>query len=257
MSYPTISDCAGKEGVGVSSIRIIRQYKEESRTQIRYVTVYEITREALAQMFQDEYEKAFALTKWPNQAAKDFHKTVAVVRAMFLTDGMKTSTIGGTFRFQLRTVVESFRAERLYRSKIKRVPVDLDQLKLAPPVPFNSLSIRDIPETSGVYIFRAFGQILYVGSAQNFRNRFRRYFSVLIKGGNAKFEGERLLAGWQKFMTANDKTGLLTVQIIPCSRYKDVEGVLIADLDPPFNVKDERAGVDDDSPGWLARMFGR
>jgi hypothetical protein len=251
--YPSVSDIAANEGVPSTSVRIVNQYTERvSETVVRYVTVYEITHEAKIRMVQDELSQAFQHLSWRVPGAEQFHMAVATVRFQLLFDGFQANS-SKTFRESVRAFAEDTKNGYLHTRSSSRPSIDLSQIRTTRPIPFESLTLDFVPEQSGVYIFYGLGSPLYIGSAGNFRNRFERYLEVLNGRQNGEYGGEKLLAVWHQMARTDPQLFHLSVCFLPCAKYKDVEGALIHELEPPFNNKYERAGVSDNLMEWLRR----
>ena len=261
----TEASLGAKEGVPATSITIVNQYTQTIGDVVYEITVYRIERTVKTQMALDEYDAAFSGITWKNPEQAEFNRTVALVRLLYLTEGNRTSKVSDksvshtTFRSQMRESAKYIREELLFKRKMKTKKLDLSKLTATKPIPFTDLTLGKISTLSGVYIFRAFGEVLYVGSAKEFRERFGRYFAVLRSGAKPDqdgYEGELLLAGWQRIATEAFPDGMLTVQFIPCGEHREVEAVLIHELEPPFNRKSERAGIFGNAASWLKKHIG-
>jgi hypothetical protein len=133
-------------------------------------------------------------------------------------------------------------------------PVWFDQLQWSPARLASAVTLGMLPDGAGLYAFtRDAGPLssentLYVGKADGARQSLRRRVGVYLahfanaKSPQSRHAGLRALKAY--YLASPDALFLRWTGVVVA---RDLEGTLVAMLDPPFNGKDEhRMGFADD-----------
>lgn len=241
MSLATI---AAKEGLPSNEIEIINvEERRVDENTVEVVTTYRIKASGMKRMFRDFLELNNVSDVRIMLALKC--DLIRVIAEGWVNDGV-------SYRAILNQVWQS--TVRTYSPKSFEDPIPpwFFRRQWSPPVNLNSLDLKAIPNTQGVYAFAPQGipalipgAVLYVGAAgvrgadRGLRDRIAEYMPVILNGKKSKHSGARLLSAWGPE---------LCLHWAPChfSIVDDIEGGLIDLLMPYFNNRDERGPLPDD-----------
>lgn len=98
----------------------------------------------------------------------------------------------------------------------------------------NDINLKEVPQSSGVYLLVSNNQIIYVGSSNNLKRRLE-YHNICIKNGSNN--------GCQKDLYKFLQSNPFTVEFQLSTNYKEKEQKLIEEYNPIFNKRRASAGI--------------